>query len=317
VKVLLIGAGAVGLTFGHHLARGGAEVTFFVREKYAAAARAGFDLHRLGLGRRPRHERLDGVGVVTTPEEAGATAWDQVWLCVSSTALAGEWLDDLLGAMPPCTLVALQPGLDDRARLTSLWAEDRLVQGVIMFIAYQSPLPGLEAPLAPGVAFWLPPGSPCPFAGPEPRVREVVQTLKAGGLPAKHDATGPAHAASLSAIMMPNLVALEAESWSLSRFWGSPKRKLAARAAEEALAIVGRETGRSAGAVLRWATSRMLGPGLRIGRRIMPLPLEAYLAYHFTKVSDQTHAMIAVYIQRGEALQLPVASLVELQSLAD
>ena len=33
-KVLIVGAGAVGLVYARHLQRGGADVSFFVREKY-------------------------------------------------------------------------------------------------------------------------------------------------------------------------------------------------------------------------------------------------------------------------------------------
>ncbi|MBT5947613.1 MAG: hypothetical protein HOG94_08080, partial [Nitrospinaceae bacterium] len=40
-------AGAVGLSYGYHLQRGGAEVCYFVREKYAEAAREGFTLYAL------------------------------------------------------------------------------------------------------------------------------------------------------------------------------------------------------------------------------------------------------------------------------
>jgi 2-dehydropantoate 2-reductase len=184
-----------------------------------------------------------------------------------------------------------------------------------MFIAYQAPLPGEEGLEAPGVAFWLPPASPCPFAGSPADVEALLTVLRAGGLAASHDPSGPGRAAMLSAILMPNLVALEAEGWSLTRFVASPSRRLAARAAAEALDIVHADTGRRAGAGLRWLGLRGLGSGLRLGQRIMPLPLEPYLAYHFTKVGDQTREMIQAYIGRGSAADLPVAALRELCEL--
>ena len=167
----------------------------------------------------------------------------------------------------------------------------------------------------PGVAFWLPPLSPCPFAGARPDVDAVVGALKAGGLPATHDQKGPARAMLLSAILMPNLVALEAEGWSLSRFIAGEHRKRAKQAAEEALAIVAQETGVTAGAGMRWAGLDMLGLGLRVGRGIMPLPLEPYLAYHFTKVGDQTRAMIDAYIAHGAARGLKTEALEALTGL--
>ncbi|HIA02218.1 MAG TPA: hypothetical protein EYN66_09955, partial [Myxococcales bacterium] len=47
VKVLIIGAGAVGQIYGYFLQRAGAEVSFFVKDKYAEECRQGFPLHHL------------------------------------------------------------------------------------------------------------------------------------------------------------------------------------------------------------------------------------------------------------------------------
>jgi 2-dehydropantoate 2-reductase len=95
-RTLLVGAGAVGVTYGHHLARGGVSVDFFVRPKYVAEVAAGLDLWRYGLFGRPQHERFVPHGVVSTVEEVAARRYDQVWLCVASPALRGPWLAELL-----------------------------------------------------------------------------------------------------------------------------------------------------------------------------------------------------------------------------
>ena len=47
MKVLIIGAGAVGQVYGRHLALGGAEVSFYVKDKYADYARKGFTFYTL------------------------------------------------------------------------------------------------------------------------------------------------------------------------------------------------------------------------------------------------------------------------------
>ena len=54
MRVLIVGAGAVGQVYGHHLQRGGAEVTFLVKPRYETDARAGFTLWRLRRLGRPR-----------------------------------------------------------------------------------------------------------------------------------------------------------------------------------------------------------------------------------------------------------------------
>src|SRR5690554_7703480 len=53
-RILMVGAGAVGQTYGYHLSRGGADVTFFVKEKYRAEAEAGFLMHQHRPLRGPR-----------------------------------------------------------------------------------------------------------------------------------------------------------------------------------------------------------------------------------------------------------------------
>ena len=50
-RVLIVGAGAVGQVYGWYLSRGGAEVSFYVKEKYLEDARAGFALYPLNTRR--------------------------------------------------------------------------------------------------------------------------------------------------------------------------------------------------------------------------------------------------------------------------
>lgn len=308
MRVLIVGAGAVGQTYGYHLREGGAAVTFMVKERYAAEARAGYRLWRLRWGRKPAERQLHDIGVVTRVEEVAAQTFDQVWLCVASTALRRPWLAELIGVIGDATIVALQPGLDDRALILQHADEARLVQGVITWIAYQAPLPDDRVP-GEGVAFWLPPMSACPFAGPEERARAVVDTLRAGGMRAKVQADAATRAAVLSAAMMPHLVALEVERWSLDRLARGALIDVAAGASREAMDVVASETGRKR----PWWSSRVR-PGLirtliRVARWVIPLPLQTYLAYHFTKVGAQTRLMVRAYIMKGRARGLATQHL--------
>jgi hypothetical protein len=82
MRALIVGAGSVGQVFGHHLARGGAEVSFLVKPKYADDCRRGFTLYPLGR-RPPRAQAFAAAGVLTAPEEAAGTAWDQIVVAVA------------------------------------------------------------------------------------------------------------------------------------------------------------------------------------------------------------------------------------------
>ena len=312
MRVLIVGAGAVGQSFGYHLQKGGAEVHYLVKPRYVAEVRGGLTLWRLRSFRRPRRQPMGDVGVITEAAEAAAQAWDQVWLCVSSTALRRPWLAELLGGLGEATLVGLTPALDDRELLLQHCREDQLVQGVITLIAYQAPLPDDGVP-SPGVAYWLPPLSACPFSGPEARTREVVRALKRGGMSAKRQPGAAASAATLSAAMMPHLVALEGAGWSFERLAQGERLALAARAARQALAVVAAETGGRVPGWGRWIGPRLIRTLMTLSRWVVPLPIQTYLAYHFTKVGDQTRMMIRTYIQRGRELERPVEALEELR----
>ncbi len=298
MRVLVIGAGAVGQSFGLALSEGGAEVSFLVRPRYAGEVDAGLVVHRVRRLGRTQTTTLKPASVLTEPTETHEGYWDQVWIALSSTALRGPWLDELTAGLDAGALVMLQPGLGDLRYVLDRWPSSRLVQGVITLVAWQAPLEG-ERLDPPGIAVWIPPGTKVPLAGPEPLARDCAEALSRGGLPATFDPDGPTLAASLSAAMMPALVGLELSGWSLERLRHGPHLRPSLAAAREALAIVAAELKRPeplwAGA-LRPAA---LGALLRLAHVAMPLPVEIYLQQHFTKVGDQTRAMLQTYIDKG------------------
>lgn len=317
MKVLIVGAGAVGLVYGRHLQIGGADVSFYVKEKYVEPCRAGFDMHVLNASGRGSY-RFEGAGVLTTPEEVAAETWDQVWICVSATALRRPWLEPFLKAIGNATLVPLQPGLDDRAFLATMIPDDRIVQGMISMVSYQSPLPGEER--AAGVAYWFPPLSPSPFSGPNAeRAKAVVEALKAGKCPAKVHANASLEAARGSAILMPHLAALELEGWSLKGLRKGERIAGATGSSKEALAVVAAYTETPIpglmSCLVRPCLMRFV---LGIAPSAVPFPLEVYLKYHFTKVGDQTRFMIETYIETGKKHGLESPNLTALlASLVD
>ncbi|HTJ46743.1 MAG TPA: 2-dehydropantoate 2-reductase N-terminal domain-containing protein, partial [Kofleriaceae bacterium] len=53
MRVLVVGAGAVGQVYARHAQQGGADVTFFVREKYRDEVARGLDLYPLNKRKKP------------------------------------------------------------------------------------------------------------------------------------------------------------------------------------------------------------------------------------------------------------------------
>ena len=149
MRALIVGAGAVGQVYGEALARGGAEVSVFVRPRHEAAARAGYRMFRIDLLGRRSETWFRPDAVVTTPADVAAGRYDQIWLCVPTDALVGGGLDPLLAASADATLVCLAPGLDVKAQLARDVGLARIVWGVIGFQSYASPLAGSTADVVP------------------------------------------------------------------------------------------------------------------------------------------------------------------------
>ncbi len=298
MKALIVGAGAVGQVFGRHLALGGAEVTFYVKPKYLTDH---FTMYPLNHGKAA--VRFTDFAMVTS----FAGDWDQIYLTVSSTALReGSWLAELGKATGDATVVMLQPSLDDRAIVEESIDPARIVDGMIGFISYHAPLPDERGFAEPGMAYWFPPGSPSPFAGAEARVAPVVAALRAGKLPAtRKRELGVAYA---SAVLFAVLGALEANHWRFSEL----RRELGfgARAARSAIAVAAASSARKPSLAVRLAARPFaLRFILRVVPWFMPLPLEAYMKAHFTKVSDQTRLALRTYVERGRVANLDVAPL--------
>jgi 2-dehydropantoate 2-reductase len=311
MRALIVGAGAVGQVFGYHLARGGAEVTFLVKDKHVDECRRGFALYPLGRRRDP--VRLDGCGVVTS---ASGGAWDQIYLTMSSIALrTGTWLEGLARDTGDATMVVLQPGLDDPEYVAARVAPSRIVLGTIYFLAYHAPLPVPTTATrvdGPGVAYWLY-QQRAPFSGQPPRAAAVVAALRAGKLPARVARDTRREVALPTAILEGFVAALEAAGWSFRRMRAEGLVTTGAHAAAEGLRVVAHELGIAIPLALRAAATPLgFRAALAVAPRIVPTELEAYLQAHFTKVGDQMHASLERLVERGRAAGLPTPALSEL-----
>ena len=319
VRVLVVGAGAVGQVFAHHLAQAGASVTLLVKPKYRAELASGLTMARLRVGHAPQRERFEGYDLVTAPHEADGQRWDQVYFTVSSAALRdgdeiAPWVSTIARVSRDATIVFLQPNLDDRALVSAVIDEARMVDGMIGFLSYQAPLPGETRFAERCMAYWFPPLSPCAFSGPEARVNAVVELLQHGALPAvrRHDITRTAPFPN--AMLYAYLAALESQQWSLRALRSGHHLEHAATAAREAMAIAAHRIGADA---VPWNARLANSPALvrmalRFAPAIVPLPLEPYLRVHFTKVGEQMRLGLRAYVELGDAQGLPTTALREL-----
>jgi ketopantoate reductase len=316
-RILIVGAGAVGQVYGWHVHQAGARVSYYVRERYVEECSKGFDLFEIGLFRptsraTPHHFKADGL--LTTPEEVAAHTWDQVWLTIPSNGLRGAWLAPFMEAIGESTLICLQPGPTDREVLIKHIPAHRIVQGMIAFIAYQGPLPEEHLPQghSKGLIFWHPPMSASPFGGEEveqTRLQDTLALLKQGKCPVTHQRDVAAKAAFPTTMLMPFLMALEMEQWTLAKLARSPWLSLAAEATEEARDIMARKNNAKPPAALALYAPWTARIALRAAPSFSPLPLQSYLRYHFTKVGEQTRQTMSTYIELGAQLDLPTTHL--------
>ena len=311
MNILIVGAGAVGQVYGLHLQRAGHQVSFFVKEKYVHQIPAQLELFRLGYFKTKQLHLLPNQ-IISAIDEVSATAWDQIWFSLSSDALRGELATQVMAASGQATVVCLQPDMEDSQYVSQhLPDPSHMVQGLITFIAYQSPLPQHTGPK--GIAYFIPPLSPGVFAGESDRAHSVVNALKQGGMDARIVPDFAKAAAAAPAIMQPLIAALEVNQWQLASLKNNGYLALGLKAAQQAVQVVQAKTGAHV-IGLRWILAVKLWQLiLPLSQLVLPLALEDYLHYHFSKVGQQTRLMLDTYIRLGEQHQLDISALQQLR----
>ena len=316
VTALIVGAGAVGQVYGHFLQRGGTSVSYFVKEKYKEECEKGFTLYRCRRGGLGAAEKFEADGIYTNYEELKQTKWDQVWLTVSSADLRGGWLEQLKDAIGDASVVMLQPDLDDRDLIYSVFPPERVVCGIVNFISYQTPLPDLPDyhPDAgkKGVAYLVLPMMPAEFSGNEHRLPDVAGAMAAGRFNVKVEQDASRIYADRSAMMIPLVALLELENWSFRRLRISNSLELAVAAAQEALSIVAAKFGKRLNWTERLFSLFWVKMALPMMRVLSPMDAESYAKFQFVKTAPQTRMMLKHFIEDGEKLGQSVQSLKEL-----
>ena len=313
MRILIVGAGATGTVFGAALVKGGADVTFYVREHHRERLSRGIRLHHQGYFTL-REEKITSIGVATSPSEVAAQAWDQVWITTPSDALRGAWLDEFLPATAATPLVILQPDPEDIQYVRDHGAGDReIIQGLIQFSAWQSPLPHEPAD-QDGITCLVPPGPGAVFDSAHAAGEHIATLLRKGGLRADTRPDLAAHAARMSAAMIPLIAGLELSGWKLARYAHHEALRLAVAAAREA---VNAECAQSGTGAMPMSFRLLLNkPATWSLLRLMPwvpgFNAEAFLHYHFSKVDRQTRQMLQTYSRHARQNGLPNTALEQL-----
>lgn len=312
MDVLLIGAGAVGQVYGYHFQRGGARVAFFVREKYADAARQGFTLYDFNRSRARRGEpiRFEGFEVLTDMAAVAERAWDVVVLCLPGDALRkGIWLEELGAGLGGATLVNLTPDVEDHAVIARHVPVAQIVGGLIGLVSYHGPLPGDALP-EPGMVFWVPPLTKITFSGEAARVTAVVTALRAGGLPSKAVPSTAEESAFADPVLQLLVAALEIDDWSFEKLGGDAAlMALTHRAMREALDAVSARMGIRVPLAMRMIRPWVLRLGMWASRFVVPFDLERFFAVHFTKVGEQTELIMRSWLALTAAQGAPSVAL--------
>ncbi|MCG8670117.1 MAG: hypothetical protein MI867_11935 [Pseudomonadales bacterium] len=316
-RVLVVGAGAVGQVYGHFMQRGGASVSFFVKDKYKEECEKGFTLYRSrrrGLG-PGEHYQADAV--YTDYKEVAEQHFDHVWLAMSSNDLHGDWLADLKAAIGDTTVVMLQPDLEDRDYVLKYFPDSQLVYGIINFISYQTPLPDLPSHHSDadkeGVAYLMLPMMSAEFSGNHERLPEVMEALAAGRFPVKAQQNVPRIYADRSAWMIPLVAMLELENWSIKRLMSSGSLELAVEGAKQALAIVAAKFHRPLNWTERGFSLLLVKVLLPLVRFLSPMDAESFVKFQFKKTAPQTRFMLDHFIYQGEQLGMNVTALKSLR----
>ena len=323
--ILIVGAGAVGQAYALGLQRAGARVSFFVKPHHVDALQKGIPVQEVGLLSVGPLEDLSDVELLTDWSEVAERSFHSIWLAVDGTALLGDWLEQMAAARGRAAVVAFQAGVGGRKRLLSVIPDDELAMGMIPFLSWWAPLdpdaelPAFDPPAPPRMRVWHPPLMRTPLSGAAGLVTDLVQLLRAGGLPATVVDNAAAAGSMGSAVLLPIIAGLELAGWSLKRFASGSEPALVMKAVQQARPIAAASQGVQAS---RLVDALLLRPALlRLGARVapwfVPLDLETYLRVHFTKVGAQTAHTLRVLIDTAAERGMDAAALSTLSGQLD
>jgi len=181
MRILVLGAGAVGSVLGGFLANAGHEVTLLGRAWHLDVVRR----QGLAITGLWGERRVKGLAVATHPDEiARQAAFDWVFVCVKAyqTAEAAAFLPDLMGSR---TLVCgFQNGLGNYEALTQAVAPERVALARVIFGADLEPGMARVTVCADDVLIGAPDAR-----FPREQTVQLAAALQASGIPARATAS--------------------------------------------------------------------------------------------------------------------------------
>ncbi|MBY0516273.1 MAG: hypothetical protein K2P81_05160 [Bacteriovoracaceae bacterium] len=315
MKILIVGAGTVGQVYGCHFQWGGADVYFYVKEKYRdELIKEGFTLFPLNKSKKPKPLKLSSPKVLSHNAEIKSHLWDAVVFTIPSDALYTPWFSEFATLInKEASIISLQPVENDFNEFKKYFPLASLISGVITLIAFYTPL-DKNGPIEKGVAFWLPPFTKSPFDGEDRRVSPLVKILKKSGFPAigKDIFKNPAAVEFAGSFLLVFVVVLRRAKWKLNSFQTQVTADLFVSALKEAFLISAKKFSVRTPPIQFLINRYFLRILIKLCLFIMPFDLEKYLSVHFTKVEPQMNKNLNDLILTGKKLNLKVPQLEEL-----
>lgn len=286
MKILIVGAGAVGQIYGHYYAEGGAEVTYSVKPRHLEELKKGLPIFNLNQKQKKLFKNFD---VITDLPLLSKTKWDVIVLTVPSDALYTPWLKEFTDSINKnATLVTLQPGMNDRAEIAKFYPIEKVVTGVISLVAFPTPL-GTKWPQEKGMAVWFPPFAKAPFDGKPDEVKKAMVPLLKAGFPCmqKNLNAKPqlvAFGATFLGLFIRNL---EMNGWKLDSFSNKAAASQMTNSLQEAFGVVAKRMNVAQPNFLFLLNAFFYTAAIAVAKWMMPFDLETYLEFHFTKVGPQ------------------------------
>lgn len=301
MKILIVGAGAVGLVYGHHLTQAGHQVTFLVKEKYQTQLEQEETiLYYLNKDKSLQKPIVfDQFSVITNWENAND--FDLIALTISSNALRQLPLPIIKEKMAnKAKLLMLQPSDEDFIHLSQTISREQILQGMITLISY--PTPEVNPKVTPvGTAYYLPP-LPMPLSVPlsksgsakqQSTLAEVVNLFNGARIKARKVDSALDESRIISAFTMTLLCVLEAANWEFERLNQSTELLQQLSKGQNAL-LINKLSGQGIALKCKQVLLKaLLKPWfykslIWLAPKVLPLPIEAYLKKHFLKVRPQT-----------------------------
>lgn len=317
MRILIVGAGAVGQVFGYFLRSAGVEIAYYARS--ATAAKLNESLEEEGLplfrisrkrGRSAETQHLTGCRVFTDTSESRDFAPDQIWFTTPSTVFYTEWFGEFLKEVPAGRVVCFAPEGAHPDILSIVGDSSRFVFGGITFMAWQGDLNG-GGGRSGCVNYWLPPGAALPLMGTTEACRDVKNLLVSAGLSATVQSPGYRRMqASVTSFLSTFVAGFELSGWTFGAFRRGPWLAVSARACREAIRGQFGWAGPWSRILLAMTLSTA---GYYLATFFLPvlLPFDAekYLGFHYRKTGTQSRHLLDLFLRDTVDKGLPADNI--------